>query len=239
MVLGRPVAGGLAWPPNGVTDDGTLDVLRATGAQVVVLLVGRAAAHAARALHPEQRGRPRHRRLPAAGRGVRPGGVSARHPPRAHDEDPRRRPGGAPAAGARRDRAHHAAAARGRRARSSSRRRCAGRPMRCRAASSSPRSPTRPGPGPTGSTPSSWAARAACRASAPTTRPRRARPSSAAPTSPRSRARASRWPACAPWHPTSPAPARPAPRATSRRSRAPSPRPGATTAPAGGGWSRS
>ena len=37
VVLGRPVAGGLAWPPNGVTDDGTLDVLRATGAQVVVL----------------------------------------------------------------------------------------------------------------------------------------------------------------------------------------------------------
>jgi hypothetical protein len=37
VVLGRPVAGGLAWPPNGVTDDGTLDVLRATGAQAIVL----------------------------------------------------------------------------------------------------------------------------------------------------------------------------------------------------------
>lgn len=36
-VLGRPVAGGLAWPPNGLTDDGTLDVLRASGARVVVL----------------------------------------------------------------------------------------------------------------------------------------------------------------------------------------------------------
>ena len=36
-VLGRPVAGGLAWPPGGVSDDGTLDVLRASGARVVVL----------------------------------------------------------------------------------------------------------------------------------------------------------------------------------------------------------
>ncbi len=36
-VLGRPVADGLAWPPGGVTDDGTLDVLRATGARIVVL----------------------------------------------------------------------------------------------------------------------------------------------------------------------------------------------------------
>ena len=36
-VLGRPVPGGLAWPPNGLSDDGTLDVLRATGARVVVL----------------------------------------------------------------------------------------------------------------------------------------------------------------------------------------------------------
>ena len=113
VVLGRPVAGGLAWPPNGVTDDGTLDVLRATGAQVVVLSSAALPPTPRRALHPEQRGRPRHRRLPAAGRGVRPGGVAARHRPRAHDEDPRRRPGGAPAAGARRDRAHHAAAARG------------------------------------------------------------------------------------------------------------------------------
>ncbi|MFN8167927.1 MAG: DUF6049 family protein [Candidatus Nanopelagicales bacterium] len=37
VVLGRPVAGGLAWPPNGLTDDGTLDVLRASGARVIVL----------------------------------------------------------------------------------------------------------------------------------------------------------------------------------------------------------
>ncbi len=36
-VLGRPVTGGLAWPPGGLADDGTLDVLRAAGARVVVL----------------------------------------------------------------------------------------------------------------------------------------------------------------------------------------------------------
>ena len=36
-VLGGPVDGGLAWPVNGVADDGTLDVLRAAGARVVVL----------------------------------------------------------------------------------------------------------------------------------------------------------------------------------------------------------
>jgi len=37
LVLGRPVAGGLAWPQRGLTDDGTLDALRAAGARSVVL----------------------------------------------------------------------------------------------------------------------------------------------------------------------------------------------------------
>jgi hypothetical protein len=37
VVLGRPVATGLAWPAGGLTDDGTLDVLRANGARVIVL----------------------------------------------------------------------------------------------------------------------------------------------------------------------------------------------------------
>jgi hypothetical protein len=36
-VLGRTIDGGLAWPVNGLTDDGTLDVLRASGARVVVM----------------------------------------------------------------------------------------------------------------------------------------------------------------------------------------------------------
>ncbi len=36
-LLTAPVGGGLAWPAGKVTDDGTLDVLRATGARVVVL----------------------------------------------------------------------------------------------------------------------------------------------------------------------------------------------------------
>jgi hypothetical protein len=37
LVLGRPVPGGLAWPQRGLTDDGTLDALRAAGARSVVL----------------------------------------------------------------------------------------------------------------------------------------------------------------------------------------------------------
>ncbi len=36
-VLGRGIESGLAWPADGLTDDGTLDVLRASGARVVVL----------------------------------------------------------------------------------------------------------------------------------------------------------------------------------------------------------
>jgi hypothetical protein len=36
-ILGRGVSPGLAWPPGGLTDDGTLDVMRAAGSRVVVL----------------------------------------------------------------------------------------------------------------------------------------------------------------------------------------------------------
>ena len=36
-VLGQPVSTGLAWPPGGVVDEGTLDVLRAAGTRLVVL----------------------------------------------------------------------------------------------------------------------------------------------------------------------------------------------------------
>ena len=35
--LHRPVVGGLAWPPGGVVDEGTLEVLRASGTRLVVL----------------------------------------------------------------------------------------------------------------------------------------------------------------------------------------------------------
>ncbi len=37
QLLGVPVDHGLAWPAGGITDDGTLDVLRASGSRVVVL----------------------------------------------------------------------------------------------------------------------------------------------------------------------------------------------------------
>ena len=36
-LLATPVSGGLAWPPGQVTDDGTLDVLRASGTRAIVL----------------------------------------------------------------------------------------------------------------------------------------------------------------------------------------------------------
>ena len=36
-ILGRGVSSGLAWPPDGLTDDGTLDVMRAAGSRAVVL----------------------------------------------------------------------------------------------------------------------------------------------------------------------------------------------------------
>jgi hypothetical protein len=35
--LEEPVSGGLAWPPGGVVDEGTLDVLRASGTRLIVL----------------------------------------------------------------------------------------------------------------------------------------------------------------------------------------------------------
>ncbi len=37
LLLGRPVARGLAWPADGLADDGTLEVLRAAGSRAVVL----------------------------------------------------------------------------------------------------------------------------------------------------------------------------------------------------------
>ena len=37
QLLTAPVGHGLAWPADGLADDGTLDVLRAAGARVVVL----------------------------------------------------------------------------------------------------------------------------------------------------------------------------------------------------------
>jgi hypothetical protein len=36
-ILGRGISRGLAWPPLGLTDDGTLDVMRASGSRAVVL----------------------------------------------------------------------------------------------------------------------------------------------------------------------------------------------------------
>jgi hypothetical protein len=37
QLFGRPVGGGLAWPANGLSDEGTLEVLRASGSRAVVL----------------------------------------------------------------------------------------------------------------------------------------------------------------------------------------------------------
>jgi hypothetical protein len=37
QILGRGVANGLAWPPDAITDDGTLDVIRAAGSRAIVL----------------------------------------------------------------------------------------------------------------------------------------------------------------------------------------------------------